>query len=81
MYHIQSKHNLLYNITYYYSLIIFRPKTEFPLTRPTAGPFKVEITKGLFSLGLTLTVDSYTGVIVVKNISSRSPLAKDGNLK
>ena len=44
------------------------------------GPFTVKVTKGLFSLGLT-TAQSDVGLIEVKAISSRSPLAKEGSLQ
>ena len=41
--------------------------------------FEVEIVKGIFSLGLTVGTND-TGMIVVKHLTTRSPIAKDGRI-
>ena len=48
--------------------------------RDNAGPFTVEVIKGLFSLGL-MVGQNEAGLIEVKSIGSRSPLKKDGTLQ
>lgn len=53
-----------------------------PQKRSETGPFQVEVTKsGLRGLGLNVHMDSNFATIAVKNLASRSPLAKDGNLR
>lgn len=49
-------------------------------SRSETGPFEIEVTKGFWSLGLTVDCDK-TGAIFVKALTSRSPLSKDGNIK
>ena len=53
------------------------PKGE----RQENAPFEIEVSKGLFSLGLSVEQDRNTGMTVVKSITSRSSLAKNGNLR
>lgn len=53
-----------------------------PQKRSETGPFQVEVTKsGLRGLGLNVHMDSNFATIAVKSLASRSPLAKDGNLR
>jgi len=49
-------------------------------SRSEMGPFEVEVMKGFWGLGVTISCDE-TGSIFVKAISSRSPVFKDGNIK
>ena len=44
------------------------------------APFEIEVTKGMFSLGLTVCMTEM-GMIAVKSLTSRSPISKDGNIK
>ena len=48
--------------------------------RQSDVPFEVEVVCGFLGLGLTLGRDA-TGMVVVKALSSRSPIAKDGNIR
>lgn len=53
---------------------------SFHISRVESGPFKVTVTKGLFSLGLNLVLDQ-TGMMCIKSIASRSVVGKDGNIR
>ena len=55
-------------------------KPSLPKLRTSEGPFLVEVTKGFFSLGLTLGEDNM-GTVIVRSISNKSPLVKEGLLK
>ena len=60
-----------------------RPKSLGPIpkgSRLEHRPFEIEITKGIFGLGLTLGMGN-TGMVVVKALTSRSPITKDGNIR
>ena len=60
-----------------------RPKSLGPIpngARLEHGPFEIEVTKGIFSLGLGVGIDQ-TGMVTVKTLSSRSPISKDGNIR
>ena len=60
-----------------------RPKSLGPVpkgTRLEHGPFEIEITKGIFGLGLSVVMGS-VGMIVVQSLTSRSPIKKDGNIR
>ena len=60
-----------------------RPKSLGPVPkgkRLEDTPFEIEVTKGMFSLGLTVCMTEM-GMIAVKSLSSRSPISKDGNIK
>ena len=60
-----------------------RPKSLGPIpkgARLEHEPFEIEITKGIFGLGLSVGVGS-TGMIVVTALTSRSPIRKDGNIR
>ena len=48
--------------------------------RQTDVPFAVEVVRGFLGLGLQLGRDE-TGMVVIKSISTRSPVAKDGNIR
>ncbi len=52
------------------------PKGE----RVDIGPFEIEITKGLFGLGLTVGTNE-AGMVIVRTLTSRSPISKNGNIK
>lgn len=49
-------------------------------SRSETGPFEIEVMKGFWGLGMTVDCDT-TGAIIVKALTSRSPLSKDGNIK
>ena len=53
--------------------------TPVPDSRVASGPFEVTVTKGLFSLGINVDLDQM-GMICVKNVASRSPVGRDGNI-
>ena len=60
-----------------------RPKSLGPVpkgARLEHGPFEIEITKGIFGLGLTVAMGT-VGMIVVQSLTSRSPIKKDGNIR
>ena len=60
-----------------------RPKSLGPVPkgkRLEDAPFEIEVTKGMFSLGLTVCMTEM-GMIAVKSLTSRSPISKDGNIK
>lgn len=60
-----------------------RPKSLGPVPkgkRLEDAPFEIEVTKGMFSLGLTVCLTEM-GMIAVKSLTSRSPISKDGNIK
>lgn len=60
-----------------------RPKSLGPVpkgARLEHGPFEIEFSKGIFSLGLTIGMGS-VGMIVIKSLASRSPIKKDGNIR
>ena len=60
-----------------------RPKSLGPIpkgARIEHGPFEIEITKGIFGLGLALGMSS-VGMIVIQALTSRSPIRKEGNIR
>ena len=60
-----------------------RPKSLGPVPkgqRLEHVPFEIEVTKSVLGMGLTIGTDE-TGMIVVKSLTSRSPITKDGNIK
>ena len=60
-----------------------RPKSLGPVPkgkRLEDAPFEIEVTKGMFGLGLTVCTTEM-GMISVKSLTSRSPISKDGNIK
>lgn len=60
-----------------------RPKSLGPVPmgeRKEHVPFEIEVIKGFLGLGITVGTDD-TGMIVVKSLTSRSPITKDGNIK
>ena len=62
---------------------IERPKSLGPVpkgARLEDGPFEIEITKGIFGLGLTVGMGS-VGMIVVQGLTSWSPIRKEGNIR
>ena len=62
---------------------IERPKSLGPVpkgARLEHGPFEIEITKGIFGLGLSIAMGN-VGMIVVQSLTSRSPIKKDGNIR
>ena len=60
-----------------------RPKSLGPVpkgTRLEHGPFEIEITRGIFGLGLSVRMGK-VGMIVIESLTSRSPIKKDGNIR
>ena len=60
-----------------------RPKSLGPVPRGARlehRPFEIEVTKGIFGLGLNMRMGN-VGMIVVQSLSSRSPIRKDGNIR
>ena len=60
-----------------------RPKSLGPVpkgVRLEHGPFEIEITKGMFGLGLSVGMGT-VGMIIVQSLTSRSPIKKDGNIR
>ena len=60
-----------------------RPKSLGPVpkgARLEHGPFEIEITTGIFGLGLSIAMGN-VGIIVVQSLTSRSPIKKDGNIR
>lgn len=57
-----------------------RPASIVFGSRSEMGPFEVEIMKGFWGLGVTVSCDD-AGSIFIKAIASRSPVIKDGNIK
>ena len=61
-----------------------RPKSLGPVpkgTRLENEPFEIEIKKAAYSnLGLTVGI-SDVGMVFVKRLTQRSPIAKDGNIR
>lgn len=60
-----------------------RPKSLGPVpkgARLEHGPFEIEITKGIFGLGLTVGLGD-VGMITVRALTTRSPITKDGNIR
>ena len=49
-------------------------------SRQDSCPFEIEVNKTALGLGLTLGMDE-TGMILVKSLTPRSPITKDGNIR